>query len=55
MAVLVDNPGMELRVYNIPEGLHKQFKILCVQEGITMNQKIIELMRQAVEKGKPTK
>jgi len=46
---------MELRVYNIPEVLHQQFKILCVRERITMNQKIIDLMREAVEKGEPKK
>lgn len=42
---------MELRVRDVPEGLHERFKILCVRERISMNKKMLELIRQAVEAG----
>ena len=47
-------PAMEFRIKNIPENLWKEFKILCIREGITLNVKIIELIREAVEKRKPS-
>jgi hypothetical protein len=43
-------PVMEFRVKNIPENLWKEFKILCIREGITLNEKIIEMIREIVEK-----
>lgn len=43
--------SMELRVRDVPEGLHERFKILCVRERISMNKKMLELIRQAVEAG----
>lgn len=40
----------EMRIRNIPENLHKKFKMLCVDEGISINEKIIRLVKEAVEK-----
>ncbi len=55
MPALAYAAGMaELRIKNVPENLHKQFKLLCVEESISINQKVIDLLRQAVAgKGKP--
>ncbi len=55
MALATQNACMEFRIRNIPSELYKRFKILCVQEEKTVNQKLIELMQEAVEKGKPEK
>jgi len=44
-----------MRIKNIPEDLHKRFRILCIQESVSLNEKIIQLMKEAVEKGKPPK
>ena len=40
----------EMRIRNIPENLHKRFKMLCVDEQISINAKIIQLVKVAVEK-----
>ncbi len=40
----------EMRIRNIPENLHKKFKMLCVDEQISINAKIIQLVKEAVEK-----
>ncbi len=40
----------EMRIRNIPEQLHKQFRILCIRDGVSINDLIIRLMKEAVEK-----
>ena len=40
----------EMRIRNIPENLHKRFKMLCVDEQISINAKIIQLVKEVVEK-----
>jgi plasmid stability protein len=40
----------EMRIRNIPENLHKRFKMLCVDEGISINEKVIRLVKEAVDK-----
>ena len=40
----------QIRVINIDPALHKAFKILCTEQEITMSQKLIQLMREEVEK-----
>jgi plasmid stability protein len=40
----------EMRIRNIPENLHKRFKMLCVDERVSINEKIIQLVKEAVEK-----
>jgi len=50
MALLTDTASMELRIRNIPEDLHFKFKALCSLEHKKLNDKIIEIMRDAVEK-----
>lgn len=36
----------------IPEDLHKEFKIKMVLDNVTMQDRIIELIREEVEKAK---
>ncbi len=53
MVATADTASMaEMRVKNIPEALWKEFKILCIREDVTLNTKIIELVKEAVAKGK---
>ena len=40
----------EFRVRNIPEELYKQFKIVSVLRGITVNDLFIEAMNETVKK-----
>ena len=40
----------EFRVRNIPEELYKQFKIVSVLKGITLNELFLEAMTEIVEK-----
>jgi plasmid stability protein len=40
----------EMRIRNIPENLHKRFKMMCVDEGTSINEKAIRLIKEAVEK-----
>ncbi len=43
----------ETRIKNIPEMLWRQFKAICVLEGLRVNDQLIELVKQYVdEKGK---
>lgn len=51
MSTKIYNPDMEFRVKNIPENLWKEFKIICIREGITLNEKIIEMIHEIVERG----
>jgi hypothetical protein len=40
----------EFRVRNIPEELYKQFKIVSVLKGITVNELFLEAMKEIVKK-----
>jgi predicted HicB family RNase H-like nuclease len=40
----------ELRIRHVPEALHKALKLRAVQEEVDLNDLVIELLRQAVEK-----
>jgi len=46
-------------IREIPDRLHKDFKKLCFDAGISMNQKLKELMKESIEEkganGKNTK
>ncbi len=44
----------EMRIRGIPEDLYKRFKILCIEEGAGLNDKVIDLIRVAVAKRKST-
>jgi hypothetical protein len=43
-------PDKRLWQVTIEKALHKQFKIRCVEEGITMNAKIADLIRAYLTK-----
>ena len=38
-------------IRNFPEKLRYAFKVLCAQENISMNRKVIALIEDAVRKG----
>ncbi len=40
---------MDSRVRNVPPDVWHKLKILCAKEAVSMNTKIIELVRAAVE------
>ena len=40
----------EFRVRNIPDDLYKQFKIVSVLKGLTVNELFLEAMAEIVEK-----
>jgi len=42
----------QLIIRDIPDDLHKAFKLLCVKQGVSMNKKIIQLIKKVVEKDK---
>jgi len=35
---------------NVPDDLHKRFKVLCVEHEVSMNAKVIDLIRKFVER-----
>ncbi|MHA1782017.1 MAG: FitA-like ribbon-helix-helix domain-containing protein [Promethearchaeota archaeon] len=39
-----------LIIRNIPDDVHKKFKIMCAEKDTSMNQEIIKLMKEAVDK-----
>ena len=39
---------MEIKIRDIPDDLHRAFRLLCVGQGVSMNQALLELMRRAV-------
>ncbi len=43
---------MEFRLKEIDQDLHKQFKVLCVKEGKTMQEVLRRLMKEYVERQK---
>ena len=40
----------ELRIRRVPEALHKALKMRAVAEDVDLNDLVIELLRQAMEK-----
>ena len=40
---------MNMLIRDVPKDLQMAFKVRCVQEGISMNQKVIDLVREYVE------
>ena len=37
-------------IRDIPDDIHKDFKILCVEKSVSMNQELLKMIREAVEK-----
>jgi len=44
------NEGMDTKIRDLPDDLHKDLKRLCVEEEISMNKKILQLITREVEK-----
>jgi len=43
-------PPATVFLRNIPRGVKDQFKAYCARRGITMTDKVVELMREAIKK-----
>ena len=41
---------MDVRIREVPDDLHMEFKLLCVKQKISMNQKLIAMIREEVKK-----
>jgi len=39
-------------IRDIPDELHKKFKIMCVEKGVSMNAELLRLIKEAVDKYK---
>ena len=44
--------GMEMRIRNVPDDWRREFKILCAKEDKSMNRKLLELLKEAIDKAK---
>ena len=49
-SILVYMKNINLR--NIPDDLHRQFKLLCVEKGTAMTDEVIRLIREEVKRNK---
>ncbi len=51
LIMIITEGGMvEMFLRNVPNDLHRRFKLICVEQGISMNKQIIELIRKHVER-----
>jgi len=50
MTEMTNKKNWEFRVRNIPDGLYKQFKIVSVLKGLTVNELFLKAMTEIVEK-----
>ena len=50
MTKMTNKGHREFRVRNIPEELYKQFKIVSVLKGLTVNELFLEAMTEIVNK-----
>jgi len=48
MSTICYDQVMEFRIRNIPGNIWKEFKILCIREDTTLNDKMIELIKKEV-------
>ena len=37
-------------IRNIPDDIHRDFKVMCAKKGVSINQELIRLMKEAVDK-----
>lgn len=40
----------DMRIKEVPDELHYQFKLLCVKKKITMNKYLIRMLEKEIEK-----
>ncbi len=43
---------VQLRIRNLSEKTHKAFMLMCVQEGVSMNEKLLEFIETSMKKYK---
>ena len=46
---------METRIRNIPPDMWKKFKHLCIEQDISVNKKLLQLVRKEVERNEKKK
>ncbi len=44
----------EMRIRGVPDDLHREFKILCTKNDMSMNEYLIKLMKEELERRKKT-
>ena len=42
----------QVNIRNIPDEIHKAFKIICVKKGITLNDYYLQIIKKEVERNK---
>ena len=50
LVILVNMDTVIIQTRDVPDDLHKRFKVLCVEHGVSMNAKVIGLIREFVER-----
>ena len=50
MVILLSMDTIIIQTRDVPDDLHKRFKVLCVEHGVSMNAKVIGLIREFVER-----
>ena len=40
----------DMRIREVPDELHRKFKLLCVKKNISMNKYLIQMIKKEVEK-----
>lgn len=40
---------MYMKITDVPVDVHRKFKALCAKQGVTMNQKLLEIVAKAVK------
>ena len=43
---MIEKGMSDLRIFNMPDGLRKTFKVACAEQDISMNQKLISLIEE---------
>ena len=47
-----DNKTVSMNILGMPKDIHKSFKMICADLEISMNDMVIDLVRQCVSKNK---
>jgi len=51
--VVMDNESMAtITIRDIPDAVHKELRIQCIREGVSMNQKVVQLLTRYIEEVK---
>ncbi len=45
----------DMRIREVPNEIHYQFKLICVRKRVTMNDHLLQLVKSEVERDKKTR